>query len=144
MSTSTDMSVPISIYNYINVINVIPVLAFIPFPFRNKETYSLINQTTGKWPRPVIWMGNFFDGGEKSGFRTISSSYPIKLFGCPSIHKLPNKYYLLPVSLPEENFMLIKIFSKSSAPPTPQEFLYLARYSNQFAFAQTSRGDVIQ
>lgn len=36
-----------------------------------------------------------------------------------------------------------KSSQKSSAPPTPQECPYLARYSTQFSFAWTSRGKVI-
>lgn len=120
VSISIDVAISISIYiySYINIINVIPVLAFISFPFRSKETYSLVNRSTGQKPSTVTWMGKFFDRGEGSGFRTIPS-YPIKPFGCPSIHKLSNKYCLLPVSLPAENFMLIKIFSKVLSPSYP-------------------------
>lgn len=95
-----------------------PVLAFISFPFRNKEIYSLINQSTGQKPGPITWIGKFSDRGKGSGFRTIPS-FPIKPFGCPSIHKLPNKYCLLPVSLPKENFLLTKIFSKVLSPSYP-------------------------
>lgn len=115
MSVDTAISIYICIYNYINTLNVVPLLDFLPFLFRHQETQSLINQSAGKKTSPVIWMGKFIWAGRRVAleiFHLVSSSH---LAAHPSINCLTNTISSLFPSSGESHAdqNLLKVLSSS-------------------------------
>lgn len=136
VSISIVRAVPvyICIYNWINIFNVILVLACLSFPFRNQVW---VNQASGKQPGPVTWVGNCIWGEVVGGLRTVPS-YLTKPFGCPSIRTLLNKHPP-PVSLPEVTLMLINNLPKP--PPTCRDAPTWPGIQINLPFAYFSGGD---